>query len=696
MREENAKLIELLETTAAGKLNKAFLDAAVDGIIIIDEWGKVQSFNKSAERLFGYSQTEMLGKNVSVLMPRHYAKHHDSYIRNYVGGGKAKIIGIGRDVEGKTADGQVFPLHLSVGETELAGAKYFIGICHDLTEYKNTLAKLADAERRYKEILEGQTQLLCRIDRQHKITFANQSFCSHLGQHPNQVLGTPIAKFATDNKALLQRLLKQLFRAKNGVNQVTVTILMEGKDSSKPVEWTFSRPDEEGKNSTEIQGLGIDVSEREVAIQQAEYFRDHDGLTGLLNKHAFLTKLKNWSKTTSTFSVLHIDLENFGLINQKHGFEEGNRLLVTIADRLASCLPETSICCRVGGDDFLVATKPEEYDGLALLTEKIQHAIQRPITIDKVPFTLDAFVGVASFPADTSQTDWLPEMAESAMKDARKKNESVAIFDASYHDRLKRHLDVEQALKRALEKEHLTIALQPKYEIATSKLNSCEVLVRWHDEELGAVSPAEFVPIAERSHLGVRLDRYVLQQALSTLAELEKDPASEPVPLAINITPNHFSHADFSSEIIKTIENAGVSNSLIELELTEGAFIAMTPAVKQNLNSLQKAGIRVAIDDFGTGFSSLSYLKNLKVDELKIDKSFIEEIETETGSTVVRSVINIAKAYDLRVTAEGIEESGQLEQLRQMGCDLAQGYYLGKPQQVREIFGCIKQPITGG
>ena len=204
---------------------------------------------------------------------------------------------------------------------------------------------------------------------------------------------------------------------------------------------------------------------------------------------------------------------------------------------------------------------------------------------------------------------------------------------------------------------------------------------------MGAVSPAEFVPIAERSHLGVRLDRYVLQQALSTLAELEKDPASEPVPLAINITPNHFSHADFSSEIIKTIENAGVSNSLIELELTEGAFIAMTPAVKQNLNSLQKAGIRVAIDDFGTGFSSLSYLKNLKVDELKIDKSFIDEIGTETGSTVVRSVINIAKAYDLRVTAEGIEESGQLEQLRQMGCDLAQGYYLGKPQQVREVFG---------
>ncbi|MDX1757181.1 MAG: EAL domain-containing protein [Marinobacter sp.] len=673
----------LAERASLEKLQHALLDAAVDGIITINDRGLITSFNAAAEQLFQYSRDEVLGENVKILMPERYAQEHDDYIRNYLNTGQAGIIGIGRDVTGRRKDGSDFPMHLSVGESEQDGRKLFVGICHDLSEYKSVLVRLGRAERRYKDIVQSQKQLICRLDSQMRLTFANASFSDLLGIQQKELIGMPLSATLEDEQRSPRGTLEALFAEPPEQDAVNLKLAMKTRDRETLVDWSFRRLPDSEEYGRELQGFGIDVSEMEAALSQARFLRSHDQLTGLLNKRAFLKALRQLPETHDQFAMLHFDCERFASINQRYGYNVGDLVIIEMAQRIRNCLPNGGLSARVGGDEFLMALPVSAAKDVSSVAQQLLNSLQQPVQVQDHSIPLSGSIGVVLYPKDCDQSEELSELAEAATRRAKARNELIAFYNPHDHALMQQELELEQGLKSALLNDELDIYLQPKVRLDSGQVISYEALVRWPHPVNGFIAPAQFVPIAERSTLGQRLDRYVIRQVAALIADARGQGREVP-PIAINITASHFASLDLVDFLTHTLNTHQLPTTAIELEITEGVVIEMSRAVSANLDRLLQLGIRISLDDFGTGYSSLSYLKNLTVDELKIDKSFIDELQSSKGTVLVSSIIAIATAFDIDVTAEGIERQDQHELLMQMGCNIGQGYFLGRPMPARE------------
>ena len=672
-------------------LASALMDAAVDAIIVINDKGIIQQFSESARALFGYAPEEVIGHNVSMLMPYPDARHHDRYIENYKNSGVGKIIGIGRDVKGQRKDGQTFPMHLSVGESEFADQHLFVGICHDLSNYKNALDKLAAAEERYREIVQAQKQFILRLDSDFRITFANASFTRALGTENTDIIGAPITVFFNEPGHRIRQRLASLFSDENTSEEIAVKVTMNGKDGSQTlVDWSFRRTSTQGSDEAELQGFGIDVSEQERALEQAHYLRTHDPLTGLLNKQTLVEDCKVWFRSASPGALLYIDIEHFSLINQRYGYEIGDAVLIKLANRIGRSIQRANHCARAGADTFLAAIQVSSQADAEAVAERIIEYISTPFKLRENQLNVRATIGIAMYPEDSEVIEVLPELAESANGFARDRNQRIGIFDFEHHKVLHRQIEIEQGLKDAIENHQLAIYLQPKYRISDKSIAGYEALVRWHHPREGFISPGEFVPIAEKSSLGLELDHYVLVRVFELIASARATIRDFP-PVAINITPAHFSRVDFHKLVLAGIADANIPIESVELEITEGAVMERSEEARQNLDALRSQGVRIAIDDFGTGYSSLNYLRYLGIDDLKIDKTFVDEVLTEKGKIIVKSIIDIAAAHDIQVVAEGVETAQQFELLREMGCHLCQGYLLSKPLPVDEAIELFSQ-----
>lgn len=654
----------------------AVLSSAVDAIIVIDQRGIIQRVSDSVVRLFEYQPEECIGKNISLLMPEPDRSAHDSYIDNYLSGGTQKIIGIGRKTTARKQSGATFPIHLSVGQFEHRGGKYFVGICHDLTEYTEALAKLREAERRYRDIVESQKHYICRIDRTLRVTFANVSLLKALDMSDGEVIGTPLSSIITEEAQCLSGALNPLF-SDNSIDEITVKVSMKSKDAWILAEWTF-RKTTPGDGSDEVQGVGIDISEKEEAIQRAEYLRDHDQLTGLLNTRSLMSSLVQAAEPGQLYAMLYLDITRFSQINQRYGHAVGDRVFVDLSRRIRKFLPPKALVARPGGDKFIIASHVEDHADAALMAKGVIDALAEPYRLEGTTHVLSGKVGVALFPPDHPDISRLPDLAEAALRDAKANNESVVFFSEQSHEQLLREIIVEQGLKEAVVDESIEIYLQPKLSLADRRTRSYEALARWKHKHLGQVSPAEFISVAEKSGLGPTLDQYIIKQVAVLITRIA-ETGETCLPIAINITANHFSDESLFTHVAKTLDEFDLPPSAIELEITETAILNFSTAVSANLARLRKLGMRISIDDFGTGYSSLSYLKKLDVDELKIDKSFIDDIEDPKGRQLVQAVVGLAHAFGLSVTAEGIETKAQAELLVKMGCDLGQGYYFSRP-----------------
>ncbi|MDV3504323.1 bifunctional diguanylate cyclase/phosphodiesterase [Marinobacter sp. M-5] len=405
---------------------------------------------------------------------------------------------------------------------------------------------------------------------------------------------------------------------------------------------------------------------------------EYDRLTGLLNREGFAALLQSRMQTSEKQSVIHLDFEHFGLINQKFGRETGDYILRNTALRLRRLLGNQNSYCRPAGDEFLILINASKKEDLLASAYDIQVVLERPFQIGSQQISLSANIGIARCPLDSDNLELLPDLAECALRLAKSRQEPVAFFSREFHTEMTRTLDVEQALKSAIQKNELEVFLQPKYCFKSGDIVGFEALLRWQDTLLGSVTPQEFVAVAEHSMLGQQLDFYVLRTVSELIAE-RKDLGLFTPPIAINITTGHFSDPELTGNIFAILEAAGVVPTDIVLEITEGVLMESDGQVAPNLRTLRESGFAIAIDDFGTGYSALSYLKFIPATELKIDKSFMEDIESEQGKALISIIINLAKTYNLAVTAEGIETEAHHTLLQGLGCDYGQGYLLSRP-----------------
>ena len=458
--------------------------------------------------------------------------------------------------------------------------------------------------------------------------------------------------------------------------------LMLRKSGKFNIEWWFTKvPDNNGLN--EIQGFGIDISEKEEAIRKASFLKNHDALTGLLKPDAFSAAAQNWI-TSERYALLYTDCNHFRLINNHYGFEVGDKMLLEAARRLRKSISKPALFCRSGGDELAALVEISQTSDASALAENLLRCLNLPYVINDEEIRVSCKIGIALYPDNTEQISIAIRQAESALPLARNSRNNIAFYDQAVHSSLQRQLDVEQRLRIAIEEKLLQVHLQPKVDMQTKQTIGYEALLRWFDPVLGFVSPAEFIAIAESTALAPQIDRLVLDIVFSRIQQC-KDNGMPVLPVAVNITSRHFYDPALALYVISLAEKYHVCLGSIELEVTEGVFLENSNQVQLNLKRLRSRGVKVSVDDFGTGYSSLSYIKKLSIDALKIDKSFVDDIADETGQQLIAAVLAIAKAVGLAVIAEGVETEQQRDILLKLGCNIGQGYLFAKPQFIDTV-----------
>lgn len=427
--------------------------------------------------------------------------------------------------------------------------------------------------------------------------------------------------------------------------------------------------------------IGAEIEAQQTIIQQANY----DALTGLPNRNLFYDRLQQAMvkarRMHKLLGVMFIDLDGFKDINDSLGHSQGDIVLQQAAKHMIKVFRETDTFARFGGDEFTVLiTDLESETDVIAIAEKVLEAIQTPIIVDAHEISITASIGISFFPNDGEDVETLLKHADSAMYTAKAESRNAyRFFTLAMHEKAKHQHRIANDIKNAIKYNQFSVYYQPVYDLALQRIVGAEALIRWHHPIRGLISPEEFIPIAEKLNLISQIGDFVLDTACRFIAGLNEE-LDEPLSIAVNFSALQFVSGNCADNWLTIIKNSGISLNNMVVEITESLMMSHQDHYIQQLQKLRKHGIQIALDDFGTGFSSLSYLKNLPLDILKIDKSFIRDILIDKGdASLVEAILAIAKNFSLDVIAEGVEESRQAEFLIDRHCQYAQGYYYSKP-----------------
>jgi diguanylate cyclase (GGDEF)-like protein len=431
--------------------------------------------------------------------------------------------------------------------------------------------------------------------------------------------------------------------------------------------------------------------------EQVRYIAYHDSLTGLPNRKMFKDYLTRSTaearRNLHELAILFLDLDNFKRINDTLGHQAGDKLLKSLADRLSGCLRESDVLshpardsasqlmARLAGDEFIILLpKTRGPDDAQKVARRILKSLTEPFIVDKQELYISTSIGIAMYPTDGKDSNELLKSADIAMYSAKKLGRNnYQYYSKEMNEEAIRKLKIENRLRRAVENRELELFFQPQMNVSTGKITGVESLLRWRDAKLGNVSPDVFIPIAEEYGLIVPISKWVIHEACRQAREWQ-DTYHDPITMSINISAVHFNGYDLEDVIAKSLRDTGLDPQYLELELTETSILQDPELAIKTLTSFKRMGLRVSLDDFGTGYSSLSYLMKLPLDKLKIDKSFIQTMKGGTrGASIVSAIVAMAHSLDMSVIAEGVESDKHLQLLRQMHCDMVQGYHIARP-----------------
>ncbi len=415
-----------------------------------------------------------------------------------------------------------------------------------------------------------------------------------------------------------------------------------------------------------------------------------DSLTSLPNRRQFIEhavkSIERCKAEGTNLGVLFIDLDNFKNVNDTLGHDVGDLLLQAVAVRLQSCIRADDILWRLGGDEFIVTMEGVRNRAEAeIVCRRIADVFGHPIIVREISISTTASIGAAFCPEDAEDANTLLRHADLAMYEAKEFGSGAyQFFTPAMGVRRAARIDVEQDLRDALRRYELFLVYQPQVRLSDGKVTGLEALVRWQHPESGVIYPGDFIPIAEEGNLIHLLGDYVFQIACSQIRRWQA-MGLEPIPVGVNVSPRQFAWDGVAERLLSIIEASGVSPRLMQIELTESAIMKDTEGARRKLLALKRRGISLSVDDFGTGHSSLASLQSFPIDALKIDRAFVERSETQDGVAILRAIVLMAHTLRMTVVAEGVETEAQLELLRTIGCDQAQGYLLARPVPADEV-----------
>jgi predicted signal transduction protein with EAL and GGDEF domain/DNA-binding response OmpR family regulator len=465
---------------------------------------------------------------------------------------------------------------------------------------------------------------------------------------------------------------------------------------------------------SEVLGLVRDISERKCAEEQIRRLAYCDSLTGIPNRQAFLEMLERELQRSKIgnkkFAVLFMDLDAFKRINDTLGHNVGDQLLQQVSDRLRDTIrpsdllsrgdsvtregeprPDTNLA-RLGGDEFTILIPDLDRVEHALnVAHRVKDAMGRPFVIEGNEIFVTASIGISLFPEDGDDCNSLLKYADTAMYHAKNCGKNNAkLYSSSLTMQIMSHVRLEVGLRKALQNDELYLLYQPQLDVRSNEIVGVEALVRWRHPERGIISPTEFIPLAEETGLIVPIGEWVLRTAC-TQARAWQKRSGRPVRMAVNLSAKQFKDENLSQIVLSALHDSGLDPRLLELELTEGTLMDDAKATLATLEQLRGIGVYLSIDDFGTGYSSMNYLKRFDVRTLKIDRSFISGLPQDSeNAAITRAIIAMAHGLKMVVVAEGVETGEQLVLLEEYGCDLVQGFYLGRPAPADTITGMLQ------
>ena len=437
-----------------------------------------------------------------------------------------------------------------------------------------------------------------------------------------------------------------------------------------------------------------DITDKKLAEDKLQYDATHDALTGLPNRKYFMTRVEQAIEKANDdpnykVSVLFIDLDRFKFVNDSLGHQTGDELLIGIAGRLRDCVRPTDTVARLGGDEFTVLVEGK-YDPkeVVRIAERIQEKFNLPFDLDGHAVYSSASIGILH----NSDKHILPEDlmrdADTAMYQAKRSGRSRhEVFDENMHKAVKETLQLETDLRRAIENREFKVHYQPIYSLADGEIEGLEALARWDHKELGLIPPDKFIPLAEEIGIIDALGEQILELSCRQIASLKQTFSDGFFPvLSVNVSCKQFAHPDLAQRIKQILDKTGFPANFLKLEITESVFIEHREKAAETLHEIRNLGIEINIDDFGTGYSNLGYLLQLPISTLKIDRSFIAPLEeSEHNLQIVQTIVMMARSLGLKVIAEGVETELQLEQLKRINCEGAQGYFFAKPMDFESI-----------
>lgn len=445
-----------------------------------------------------------------------------------------------------------------------------------------------------------------------------------------------------------------------------------------------------------IAGSHSDIHDKKIQEEQIKQMAYFDSLTGLANRTQFVNKFKESISTCSNIALIFMDLDNFKNINDSFGHTVGDELLIEIANRIKKCVKENDVVARLGGDEFLILiTEVFERKDLEIYLNIILEQLGNNILINGVNIITSASLGAAIYPKDGNNFEDLFKNADTAMYKAKESGKrSFVFFEQWMNDDIVEMVIMENQLRKALDNNEFILYYQPKSRTKDSKIEGFEALIRWNNPFLGMVSPLKFISIAEKTGLIIPIGKWVLENACKFIKDLH-EKGYKNLDIAINVSVIQLIQKDFIYMVNEVINKIDVDPKYINIEITESILMESIDANISKINKLKENGIKISLDDFGKGYSSLTYLKDIPFDTLKIDKLFIDELvggkQEKVNGNIVGTIIKLAHQMQLNVVAEGVETMEQYKYLIENDCDYVQGYYISKPLPEEEIEGLLRK-----
>ncbi|WP_078378835.1 EAL domain-containing protein [Sutcliffiella halmapala] len=569
---------------------------------------------------------------------------------------------------------------------------HYLGTLMDITETKRLETKLKDKEQEAKDVYDSlelgiwsynyvANEFLFFSDGIERISgVGKEEFHRKEKVWKDLILDEDLAQFNENQKIIAKgKPVEQEYRIVSPDGDIKWV-----KDRINPI---F----DENNNVIRVNGFVTDITEHKMLLEKINYLANHDYLTDLPNRRMLKEEMdfliQNYEESEQSFAVLYIDLDRFKYINDTLGHPVGDLVLKAMADRLSYYQEDGHFVARVGGDEFIIlyqgVDKIETIKSVA--KELIQH-LREPIFVEDYELFLTACIGISVFPIDGETEETLMKHADVALYRAKELGKNYfEIYTPNINVKTYQQFTIERDMHKALKEKQFIVYFQPKVHAQTYQIVGAEALIRWEHPIWGLLSPSEFIPIAEETGMINEIGDYVMEVVLKQINTwtLEGVPL---VPISINVSPQRFLRKNYFQQIKRAIEKYRVDPTFIELEITESSFLHNPEFVLRTVKDLRKLGLKVALDDFGTGYSSMTRLAELEIDVLKVDRSFVKDVETNRKNAIIlESLFIIAKELEIEVVVEGVETEGQLHFMKQKNCDIIQGYIFSKPVPVSQF-----------